>query len=466
MDRYYLFSGLRIEDSKLFEVIKDPEFKEIDIEVIVEKYSNNLDDEEIKKKYGINELTLKYIKDKFEKAYMSYCISYLKCSNKDIYREYSLHSCETILTMKEKEIVKNYFIEGLSRDEMLAKYNFEISEFNNVVNLLKDNHLPISEREKEIIKHVYGIDNYKWMTLEELAIEYHYDKKIFREMYLDSILKIKKYFNREIKGKTIYDDFKDYLIYFGSFENNIIEDYYKNNNSLEVISNKYGISEDKVSTILNNINIVLENLKHTEKIDRLDMDYYKTIPFDSISYYDLLYRAKDIFEYYYGIDKEKKNEEELELLFKSDNIYEIITDYLLAIKKYRDGYKKDKKVSFISVKMYYDEYKDTMNDKTRKEYEDYLSWKIDATEDITVDIIKYIDKKYKTLDSFSKEDIVYVLRRYNAYFDERTREELMSLFEISLKDILSYNKITDLYRMINRLDKKISINDSTYSLKK
>ena len=62
----------------------------------------------------------------------------------------------------------------------------------------------LDTREQKIISHRFGLDNYKYMTLEELGGEMGFSKERIRQLESKALLKLRH--NHEIKP------YKDYII--------------------------------------------------------------------------------------------------------------------------------------------------------------------------------------------------------------------------------------------------------------
>ena len=489
--RYKVFIGLDVFPARVYDVLnKNDKIKSFDRELIIDKYINKISDNDICKKFNVSINTINYVASVFEKAYID-SFTDKEVDARDILFEMNLMGFESTLDTNEKKLIRDYYSGDISRDDIKKKYNLDEYELENilaniknrikakkigmynketsllsryeVMRLLKDEHLPLDKEEKSVLMHLYQIDGYPFMSLDDIASSKRINKDQFRESYLDMVVKVKRYDNKENDGLIIYSDFNNYKKYFSDFENLLIDYYYKNNNSYQEIGQNLKIDTNEVRDLINNIEYKLSLLKNG--VELFDYSYYKkNIENDNLPYDDDIGEDKEIFDSYYGIKRKSINQ--LNITTDKD-AYDVIMNIKLALCKYKEGFKKNKKITYGDVLKYYKQKKDSMGIDIRRMYEAYLSGLIEMNSIIMCDLIKYKRDNYIDIDSISKWKVLNILKRFDDIISSDIKEGLMNYYNINSDDLIDGEVLQSMYKLLSRLDEKIKSNDSNrYGYKK
>lgn len=521
--RYGVSTSLVISENELeeFFVYAKDKVTEEEQEIIRLRYLNYMETKEIADLTHVDNAKVNLIISRFNKMIYGYRIKDVILTEEDLVDEIERHISESVLSLREKQFVSlrygikckyNEDAETLSRDKIMEKLDMNKVAFNNTernvkyalkgrkigINkpdilfiprneldvLLDDVHLPISDKEKEIICHLFELKGYEYMTLDDLAAKYGENKGSVRVRYHRAIVTIYKYLNKEIEGNVHYEtDIIPILKYFPLADRNKLEDFFKNGMTFEQIAKKYGITFAQVTGTLNRIRVSIYDLNNNPQAKKFDFDYYlEAIKNPDLPFYGDLDLAVKIFNLSFGMNgKEKMGAPEvikvLGLDYDPSTINSINSSLMLSVCKLRDGITKQKTFSYDEIRSYYERNFDYISQSSRKYYDQYFrnvqNRRIIKGERAPVSyfiIADLISENYPNafkVNSATRDEVIGIIRKYGKDLKKRIKAALMSRFDINEREFMNGKDINHVFKMLYTLDtKRKEAGFKTLSLKK
>ncbi len=487
-------------------------------QIVILRYRDYLSNDEISTQLSLPLAKINRLFSNFNVMYLKYKLNNVQIDHKDICVEIERHMSESILTEEEKTIMSLYIgficeynLEGakctekeigkrlglstdmkrkihtclnkiksrkigILRPEMI--YNLDRSAIEKQ---LQDPHLPIEERDKDLICRLLGLQGYSYQTLKQVSQELEENEKNLRRRYQIAIVNINRYMLKEIKEKLNYEyDILPNLKYFSNSDRLFIQEYFKMGMSIEEIAKKYKLSKDKISNKLNQIQNRLHNILFDPNAPKFDFDYCEEVVTNpDLPYYGEIGQVKNIFDLYVG-----QNEllnlnivqiiKRLNLNMKAETLKEIIYNFMLSICKYRDGIRKENTFPIEKVKMYYEQYQSILSGDERIKFCHY----IERYEKSTISNSPKMNRTilYKILESemgnhFSmrtatKEQVFQLLKKHSNSFSNSTRRALMIKFGITKREFMTGKEMNHVLRILDDLHKKLTMQESDAFVKK
>ena len=491
------------ELNEVFNYYKD-KFSETEKSIIILKYAEQIENKNIAELQGQTLLQVNQIVRKFNMLYEDYLVRNVVLTQADITSELSKHACESVLSVQQKEVIsmrlgfKNkYNPKGikLTEEEIKSDKRYPKNICNDSIKILKlhkigyktaetiyiprsklnvllnDVHLPISEKEREIICHLLALKNYTYMTLDELAKKYGEKRASIKRRYQRAIVSIYKYINKEIDGNIDYDtDIAPILKYFGNSDRNKIEDFYKNRLTYEELAEKYNLSFDKIVAIMNRLKQNVNELLTNPNAKKFDFDYYqKVVNNPDLPFNGNIELATKIFDLAFGMNEERISlpaiKERLNLECATSVINKTIYNIMISVCKYKDGIKKNKTFPLEQVIEYYQKNYNNMPDYIKREYERYIN-AIKKDTDISgssirqpyiiiSDLIQDVYPDAFKCNTATKEEVEELLKQYNGQINKRVRTHLMECFDIPERKFMNGRDINHVYKILCTLDNKL-----------
>lgn len=519
---FYRFNIIEIEqvskkDLEGFFEVYDKNFTELEKRIVYLKRVEIFDNDKIAELVRIPKNEVNLIISKFNRLYLKYQIRDTSLNKEDILEEINSHISESVIDEFSKEILSLYYgiktiynKDGLclTSDEIKQKYKLTKDKFykkfyyaqdlikakklglvkNDLVYigreelevLLKDLYLPISDKEREIICCLFGLNNYPYKTLEDLSIIYGDTKGSIKRRYQRAIVNICKYQNKEIEGIFNYEtDILPKLKFFSKSDTLIIEEYYKNGLTYKELSEKYGFTFDQVVGVLNRIkNSLIDYINDSEK-NGFDFEFYrreKNNP--KLPFYGNRKLAEKVFELFMGENSVKQLSipeiiNELKLENCQTTINSMITNYMISFCKLKDGITKVG-FSYEEILEYYNNNFASMNEEHRQIYLNYFKRKNNkkivnettnnVNEMIIYDLLRFYYPDYFSLNNANYEDIFKILKTYYYQMNDSTREYLMYEFNISGRKLMNGKEINHVFRILDRLDSTRKMNKKSSML--
>lgn len=521
--RFGISTSLIITENELndfFDYAKD-KITEEDKEIIKLRYFNYMEIKEIVDLKGITSSKVNLTIYRFNNMFYNYRIKGVILTEEDLMAELKRHMSESILSSHEKQFIsfrygiKNKYNETgetLSREKIMEKLGMNKAAFNNTdraikyalkgrkigINkpdilfisrdkldfLLDDVHLPISDKEKEIICHLFELKGYKYMTLDDLALKYNELKGSVKVRYNRAIATIYKYLNKEIEGNIHYEtDILPILKYFSPADRIKMEDFFKNGMTFEEMARKYGMTHAKVVGAMNRIRINIYDLNSNPHAKRFDFDYYlKSIPNPDLPFYGDLPLAIQIFNLSFGMTgKEKMGAPEviksLGLDYDPSTINNINASLMLSVCKLKDGITKQKTFSYDEIYSHYERNLDNIPQYCRRYYEKYFrnvqnrriinGDKAPVSYFIIADLIATTYPNAFKLNTATRDEVIHIIRRYGKQLNKRVRSELMRRYNIKEREFMNGKELNHVFKLLDTLDeKRKEFGDQSLVLKK
>lgn len=310
-------------------------------------------------------------------------------------------------------------------------------------NLLVDPHLPVPTKLLNTFCNIEYQKATSRITKEENNLDYQ-----------KATIIICKYLNHEIEGRLNYqEDVKPLNSAFSNRDQAILEDYYQNEMSREVITKKYNVSYDELNNIINYLKRLNTVFKNNSKEFYFDFDYYyDAINNPSLPYYGNLKLATSIFNLAYGLtDNKHHNYQEINTILKTnyseDEIKTIINELMLSICKLKNGFTKENTFTYEEICTYYKAHQTQMSYTQIQLYQSYFDKIKRSLKDPMVDtlvppaiindLITALYPDAFNLSIATKDDIIKIIEQYNSLIDISTIEQLTYLYDIKGQDIMT-----------------------------
>lgn len=506
-------------------IINDEELKEffeyynnkitpVEKEILRLKHINHMENKDIAPIVGktLQEVN-RYVRH-FNILYESYMIRDVVITDNDIANEIARHKSESIWPEEYKKFASFYFgIQSiynptglkLKTEELMKKMGYSkytyYHIYTNMIRLLKtrkidfarpdnnyisrekldklldDVHLPISDKEREIICYLFELKGYPCKNIEELTSIFGDNKGSIRRRYQRAIVSIYKYLNNEIEGTIHYEtDIVPILKYFGISDRKKIEDFYKNGLTYEKMSAKYKMTFERIVDIMNRIKTTIYDLMNNPNAKKFDFDYYlEAINNPDLPFSGDLPLAIQIFNLSFGMNGEERMSipaiiEKLQLDFGSSAINKTINSLMLSVCKLKDGIKRDKTFSFEQVYSYFTNNYTSIPFYRRKIYQKYfnrvknqkningLGFKL--SNDIIYDLIKDNYSNTFELENATREEVLELIDKFGKELSRRSRTELMEKFDIRERDYMNGKDINHIFKMLYTLHTRMKELDS------
>lgn len=505
--RFGLSEVLRITSEELENLFSyyDDNFSEEERYVLRLKLLYYMDNTIIAEEIGLEvEEVNRYVRH-FNTLYYSYRIKDVSICREEILEEVNRHVSDSVLSGKEKEVASlvygiknNYNPEGkrYTSEEIQEKLHYTKNAYYNLFhnvtwgikgrkrginkppylyierdkldNLLDDNHLPISDKEREIICYMFELKGYPYKNIYELTEIFGDTRASLSRRYQRAIVSIYKYLNKEIEGSLNYDvDIVPLLKYFSLSDRRIIEKYFKDGISVEKLASEYKVGFEKMLGIVRRIKTNIFDLINNPKCKKFDFDYYLKVRYEEdLPFYGELDKTIKIFDLFYGMNEGLRLSvpeiiKELNLDVKDSSVNKAANYLMLSVCKHMDGIRKSHTFSYEEIKEYYELHKDEMNYYHKQFYLRYFD-KFDNPRRITgiVPGISYIimndllrDKRedYITLDKLNRERAIYLIKKFKE-LSNSTKKELMYMFDIQGREFMNGKDVNHVYRLLYNVD--------------
>ena len=327
--------------------------------------------------------------------------------------------------------------------------------------MLADVHLPISEKEKEMLRHLY----FEGWTEENLSLTYNMTPASVRRRIIRAIITIRRYQNKEIKGSVSFEhDIQQYLKYFSKNDQAILIDYYRDNLVVKDIATKYGVSFGKMNGIIYKLRLYLNDLQ--AGLGGLDFDYFwEHVNDDDVPYYGNKQLAIELFHLYYeqrlGIPDillehhpELKDESEIRR-----KLYCLI----IAVLKKREG-KTRIKYTYEEIRDYYLSNAQNMGKYRTKYYQTYFEDMAQGSVnhqwihsyDIIYDLLR-CEPDYIWLRNLNKDETKKLIWKYRKYLTQHEIREICRFKRIKTRDLMSGKDIRQVLTFLASVEAKISV---------
>jgi len=503
---FYRFNIIQREsvnskDLEEFFDVYEKDFSAVEQKIIFLRKINLLSPEEVSEKTKVSKKDIIEIISKFNRFFFRYQVRDVSLENEYLQQELNCHPSESVIDEKSEEILSLYYgvktkynEEGikLTSDEIKDRLGLTLAQFyhkfynaldnvkgkkigilrNDIVYIsrgeldcvLDDIHVPISAKEREIICYLFGLKKYPYKKLEELVEIFNDTKGSIKRRYQRAILNIYKYKNREIDGFINYEmDIVPILKYFSKSDINIIEDYYKNGLTYELLVKKYNFTFNQVVIMINRIKNAIYDLLHEENTKCFDYEFYRNEKHNpKLPYYGDVDLAIQILDLYFGEIGDKKLSvpeiiEKLKLTKGSTAVHAIISDFMLGCCKFKDGIEKVHVFTDREIREYYNKHHLNMNWGRKQSYLTYFGRMNNQNSKYISDVITFdlLKEQYPTcfnIDCATSMQVYTLLKKYYMELPNNIRECLMHMFNLSERDFMLPIERCKVYKILSKLE--------------
>lgn len=477
----------------------------IEKKVIKLKHLEYKSNKEISDLLGIEIAVINKISRRFNLLYYSFQIKDVNVSDDDIFVEVLKHPSESILSEKEKEFASFYYgfktgynVEskkysileicsklGLTKNTYYHIYqeiinnvkgikigikkvpNLYISR-NELSLIINDCHLPISEKEKDIICYMFELNGYPYKNLDDLSTLLGDNKGSLTRRYNRAIVSIYKYLNKEIDGKIdYYNDILPNMRYFSLTDRKLIDAYFKDGCTVQELAERYNFSFDKMYTIIARLKIYLFDLLNNPNAKKFDFDYYLEVRYNvDLPFYGNRDIAIKIFDLFYGMvgDYRLSIPEIIDYLGLSLNpsaVNKAANNLMLCICKYREGIKNNIPFSDDDILSYYKIHCNEMDPQHKLYYLRYFSRRKNnrringvsnhINKTILYDLLLENNDNVLSFEDLDRNKVYDLLRKYSKILSDSTKNALMAIFDISDRELMSGKDINHVYKILDKL---------------
>jgi len=507
------------EINNLFSV-KGDLFTEEEKEIIFMRYLKNISNDDIsiiikKDKDYVNKVVAK-----FNRIYRKYISSEIKLNINDIKNEINSHVSESVISDFQKVILSLYYglrnkynkdkktlsIDGIINELNITKnvfwhqYQFAMEfirlkkeglhkndlvyiERDKLDELLDDCHLPISDKEKEIICYLFELKGYPYKTIRELTEVYSDNESSIRRRYQRAILTIYKYLNNEIEGKISYEyDILPILKYFSKNDCILIEEYFLNDMTYEKISKKYKLPFDYVVDNITRIRENIYDLLNDKNAKKFDFEYYRNNKDNpQLPFYGNRELATVCFDMFFGeINMKRMSVPDIIKTLDIDNsltsVNRLIIDFMISFCKLKSGIYKVKEISNENIYAFYDEKEMELLQYEKDAFLKYFSLlenskKINSKRRKTNNMINYIILKYLNPEFFSlnnatREEVISILKKHRKEIIPSVYRNLMARFEITEKEFMNGKDKNHVIKILSKIEKADRKKEQELTLKR
>lgn len=380
-------------------------------------------------KQDIQKMSINSILNEKEKTYISYYYG-IKSSYNPTGKHLTITEITNQFSELKSESSTKQQIKKIEKKMKLVKGGLSIPTYGHftkkeIESILKDSHLPITKKEREILSSLFGVNGYQRKTVEELCEKFKMTESSFCRRYQRTILAIKKYQNHELEPMIDYQtDILPISNLFTSFENKLLYDIYKNNLSIKQLTEKYTLTVDQVRILSKQLKMEIIATNNNTELKRT---------FDFIKAYTIMNRS----DFPYSGDKTKaleaygmffgengyppKSSAEImkKLDYKTNSIDIAMHQLIISVCKYQVGIKKENSFSKKDILDILRKHKKKFNSQELYQINSYLE-----------NGIQYqgLNKELKKLP----DDLVYKL------LSLKQPNHIVHLNKLSKKDILSF----------------------------
>lgn len=490
---YNILNEVKFDEDKVNLLLDELNYSDGDKNIIRDYYIDEINMDNLKSKYNMSQSEINTVMMKFKHNYIA---KYKKDVNPDdIERELMEHVTDTVLTEDQRLVLA--FMQGIKCPYNPLGKKKEASEIalmidtneknvatiyrkgvfnigaklagiigsdlgalsrNEIIKALEDKNIPLTEEEKILIRQFKGIDE-ETKTLDELGIINKVNATSIKRRIQNIYLSILKYQDGKTDKKYDFnEDIVPVLKYLPLYYQNLVIDMYRDNLNNKELALKYGIDYERIHLETAEVNKQLFYLLKCPRAKKFDFDYAREVinnpdlPYYDSETIDVVY----IFNRLFGNDGNKpatkKEIQECLGLSSSVKINVILRKMMIAICKYKDGFKKAKSYTREEIENYYNTYKDELTDFDKKRFFHALRDEAQIYKGVN-DLVLYEMLKSESddilfLDELGRDKIRDMMR-YNPY--NLTGAQLAYLafaYGIPAKELMNGRKRRKLYRAL------------------
>lgn len=505
-----------IKDEESLEAFyrKNGDFDDVKKQIVKQKFFLGKQNDEIARNLNVDIKFVINTNRSFQNRYKKF-ITQVDLFEEDYRNELEKHLTDSVLNEQERKFLsdyKGYNFEkrNLSVNELKIKYDLNDSQYAHLVyqcnlklrlrkqkillpewgiisrkemiEILKDGHVPLSDKEKQFLRELKGIGQ-EALTIDEIRQKHpEYPEKLKR-FYQRAILNIKRYQNGEIKKIISYEeDIVPIKPYFTKFENKVLKLVYQDKIPITQLYKKFHVTQYVMLNHVDQIKIKLASICRGDGfITRFNFDEAR----DIIKQKDLPFEGNrntllKVYEMAFGEDGNVPRSlveiaKEFSVSPADYNLNLAKYEFLIAVCKYKLGYRKQNTFTYDDAKKVYMGNKDKYPKQELRQFEplvkkNFTSSSLQSNQ-IRSNRLNYLILKAKnelafTFENTSQEEIKRLLHCKDLSFSNRSKKVLCRYAGFNYRDLMSVKEKRKLYRLLEPYFVKVNKTDNLSERKK
>lgn len=508
--QYQILLPLMITEEDMNQILEKSNYTDLEKQLIKERYINLRQPKELEKRYSINNRRINKLNIKFYREYLIFKCPYVPIE--EYKKELRRHPSESILTEEEKKLIaleygiqSKYNIDGESKtQEELAKiyqitkksYLSRVESIENKMReklmgiaqpkygiigreeleqLLKDENLPISGKEREILCRTNELNGFSISTEKELAEYYHEKPSSIKRRYDRAILAIKKYQNNLLPRQISYEkEIKKIEKYFSEYDRKLLAMYYEKKLSYEKIGQELGLTYDQVQLKVLKLRLDVSEILNDEiTAKKFDFDYARKVlekP-DLPLYYNNNQLAIKIYQMLSGELGHKKYThkevtEELNLDVESIVISNCFYQVLLAVEKYKRGVRKHKTIPTQQIISFFEKNESSLQKEVKLAFQRVIKEEVKKDSMLRrqkpiaskalYEILKSDEKNCVKITSIKRENAIKILSNRNLILSPSCKRNIKNYFQIPERELMNGKDKMKVLKLLSPMYQKVS----------
>lgn len=343
-----------------------------------------------------------------------------------------------------------------------------------LIEVLKDQRLPIRDKDRETIMYAFGIAPYEYKSSQELMDMYKEDTSTLRTRIQRAFLSIFKYINGEIKGTIDFTrDILPYFKYFSKADRSFLLDYYKNHLTYEELASRYKISTDAVANLIAKLTLYLDTINEENNGQEhfFDFDYYyEAIEKDDFPFYGDISKCKLIFRMFYDERLTAKQIiERVGLTCSESTIYRILSALKVASMKRKMGIVKVREYDDEEIRDYYIKNRYNMDISHQYVYFRYFDRKKRESKSgfvsastvpqlspiIRCDLLKANNEVVFDIETATKDEILSIIDKYKNSLSDKSLTTLLRIADSSERELLEEDERQKVKSILALVEKEV-----------
>lgn len=480
------------EEDKILAILNTRDkYTELEKKIIIEHFINKREAPEVCKNYKIDKPTYHNLLANFHHTYLR---TYAKSpvTKQDIERELLLHSSDCILNDTQRVVLAYYAGikcdynrkgEILDKEKIKSILGLDENGYKNsltvgllligskiagiigsslgrltrddVSRYLKDANIPLSNKEKELLKSIKGIEG-ETLSLEDIAKRDNVNIGSVKRRVMRAYVAILKYADGLNDKKIDYEkDVLPRLKYFPLIEQVQLKEMYKDELPTSYFMEKYHLTKEQAWALMGRLEKRINYLIKYRFARKFDFDYArevldkKDLPF--YGDYDV---ARTYYDRYFGddgLEPERRSElvEDLNLNeeFKTSAM---LRNLMVSVLMYKDGYRKPKTISIDEVKNYYERNKDNISPSKQKLFLSTIRINNPdrVNETVAYEILKERGEVIFDIESISQDEAINLIRENPYKLTDSQLNFIRAMHNIPKRYLMSGKSKHKLYKLV------------------
>lgn len=492
IEKEYIFSKEKIEI-----LLRKLDISELDKDIIRNRFIKGYTSSYNAEIFGIGQKYVNTIISSFIKQYID-LYSRIELDFEDIKKEVLVSYSESILDAQERDFLSYYYgiktrknpegkkhrtseIEDLmdvpykstgsylanilkkirARKCGLIEPDFSFYTKQDIMRLLEDPCIPISDYEKDLLRAIKGIGPY-YYTVAALASKYGYQEGSITRRIKRAYLTLKKYEEGLIEPKIDYETVVVPLLkYFPTFDANILTSRFRDKKTCRYFEKSYNLTHEQALSLIDRVEKRLKYLLKYKEAKKFDFSYAReVIQNDDLPFYGDKDKAIKLYNSTFGDDGSmpvtRQDIISSNNLTLSTRTSQYVKSLMISVLKYRNGIRKNKSFTYDEIKNFYDEHKSEYSKTNQEKFLIVLKnfgFSSLPSKDIYSDFVTYEmlkDKKGKLFFSLDTDSqiIKEVIKRNPYKLTHHQLELLRNYFKIKKRDLMNGKEKNKLIKIL------------------